>query len=514
MEPPDPPEGLSRSRRSVCYVALPVTERTVSAPPLVSGQLRVSRARPRPRLLASLRPWAWPLVAVLVVAAAVGFVAITGMRPAFDAYGWLVWGRQAVHFNLDTNSAPSWKPLTFLFTFPYAAAGRGALWLWMVTAVSAAFAAPIFGGRVAYRLVGPAPGRRYAPIIAAIFAAAAVLGIAGYWHFILIATSDPLIVMLCLAAIDFHLSGRPRAAWAMLVLAALGRPEAWPLAALYWVWAWRSVRSMRIWLYAGAAVVPVLWFGIPALTAPSLTISSDIALQSTNALPGNKFSGTMDGFFSLYELPMQLATLFAVGFAIVRRDRAWLVLIGAAIVWLAVEVALALHGWQPAPRYMFEPAAVLVVLAGAAIGRVLAITPRRLLLRLLAFAALAGLIAALVPHARIRARLAHNGIKLGRTWALQIKRLHTVIAKDGGAKHILSCGQAVTTIPYQSILAWEIGQNMADVGWIPSEWIATGRPIVLFQPTVAGWQVRPIHIPAADRARCDRLTANTPVSLA
>ena len=47
------------------------------------------------------------------------FVVLTGVRPAYDAYGWLVWGRQAVHLNLDLNAAPSWKPLPFLFTLPY-----------------------------------------------------------------------------------------------------------------------------------------------------------------------------------------------------------------------------------------------------------------------------------------------------------------------------------------------------------------------------------------------------------
>jgi hypothetical protein len=456
----------------------------------------------------------WALVAVAVVVAAVLFVLLTGMRPAYDAYGWLVWGHQAAHWNLDTNAAPSWKPLAFLFTFPYALAGQGALWLWMVTAVAGAFAAPIFAGRVAYRLVGPAPDRRYAPIVAAAFAGTGVLGIAGYWHFILIATSDPLIVMLCLAAIDAHLSGRRRAAWTLLVLAALGRPEAWPLGALYALWAWRTVPSMRVWVYAGVAAVPLLWFGIAALTAPSWAISSDVALKSTNALPGNRVADVMNGFFSLYEWPMQLAVVFALGLGVVQRNRAWLLLGGVAAGWLVIEIALALHGWAPPPRYMFEPAAVLVVLAGAGVGRVLAITSHRALLRWVAVAAVAGLVGALVPHARIRARLAHNGILLGRTWALQLKRLHTVIEREGGAKHILGCGQAVTTVSYQSILAWELGENVADVGWLPSDWISQGQPIVLFQPDVAGWQVRPIHIRSADRARCDRLWMNTPTSVA
>ena len=54
----------------------------------------------------------------------------------------MVWGRQVLHWNLNTDGAPSWKPLTFLFTLPYALSrARGQMWLWMVTAVAGAVAA-------------------------------------------------------------------------------------------------------------------------------------------------------------------------------------------------------------------------------------------------------------------------------------------------------------------------------------------------------------------------------------
>ncbi len=57
-------------------------------------------------------------------------------RPGFDPYGWLVWGRQTVAGNLDTNAAPSWKPLPYLFTAPYGLFGHYQLWLWMVTSLA------------------------------------------------------------------------------------------------------------------------------------------------------------------------------------------------------------------------------------------------------------------------------------------------------------------------------------------------------------------------------------------
>ena len=67
----------------------------------------------------------------------------------------------------------------------------------------------------------------------------------------------------------------------------------------------------------------------------------------------------------------------------------------------------------------------------------------------------------------------------------------------------------MTEVAFQSILAWEIGENVADVGWDPSRWIAQGKPIVLFEPDGMGWKVQPIHAAAASRARCANLQRAT-----
>ena len=118
------------------------------------GDVRTTDSGPASTNLFAGRMWFWLLGGVMVAGAAVTFVVLTGIRPAFDAYGWLVWGRQALQWNLNTNSSPSWKPLPFLFTLPYSVLGRDALWLWFVTAVAGAIAAPIFASRVAFKLTG------------------------------------------------------------------------------------------------------------------------------------------------------------------------------------------------------------------------------------------------------------------------------------------------------------------------------------------------------------------------
>ncbi len=466
-----------------------------SAPavPTIGRTPTASESAPRRSRAGSLGPIPWVIVALAVVLISSLFVVLAGIRPEFDAYGWLVWGHQGLHGNLDTNAAPSWKPLTFLFTFVYALAGSGELWLWMVTAVAVSLAGAIFAGRIAYRLAGPAPGRGYARIVAAAFAGLGVLGLVGYGHLILIAASDPMDVTLFLAAIDCHLSGRPRAAWVLLVLLALGRPEAGVVAILYAGWAWRAAPAMRAQLVAGVLVLPLLWFGIAALTSRSWFIASDIAIQSTKTMAGTPLSRIPHNFLSLYEVPMKLAVLFALTLAVVRRERTWLLLAGAALVWLATWVAFALHGWNPSPRYLFEAAAVLIVLVGAAVGWVLANAPRHTVWRWAAVAGVIALVVALAAPAQNRVRLAHNGIVYGQRWARQLASLNTVIDK-AGAKRILACGQPASYIGFQTILAWDLDRNVADIGYLPGAATQPGPPVVLFKPKGVGWKLVPLRV--------------------
>jgi hypothetical protein len=455
-----------------------------------------------------LRRSVWACVAIVVVGLAVLFVELTRMRPEYDAYGWLVWGKQTLHWNLDTNGAPSWKPLTFLFNVPYALAGNAQPWLWMVTSVAGAFSGPVFAGRIAFRLSTPAPP--YARAIAAVVAGAGVLGIVGYWPLIVIASSDPIIVSLCLAAIDCHLSERPRWAFVLLVLAGLGRPEVWLFIGLYALWAWRAVPRMRILLIAGVAVIPALWFGVSALTAKTWLRAGDVALGSRNALRHHEIKGVLDRFGDLYELPMQLAALVAIGLGALRRDRAVLLLTAAAVTWLVIEIAFAFRGFPATPRYIVEPAAVMVVLAGVGVGRVLGLAPRLpLIARPVPALAVAGLLVALVPTVRNRVNVARDSIQLRRTAGVKIDRLASVIALDGGAKRILACGTPVSIGGYQSTLAWELGLNVGFVGHKPSRAIHKGYPIILFKPYYLGWLVIPIHLAQANHAACARVRANS-----
>lgn len=436
-------------------------------------------------------------------------------RPGFDPYGWLVWGHRTLSGSLDTNAAPSWKPLPYLFTVPYAVAGHYELWLWMVSSVAISLSGVVFAGRIAYRLTASGPGPRgegaaragvrpYAPLVAAMFAGAALLGLRDYPHYVLSAQSDPMIVALCLGAIDCHLSGRRRWAFVLGALAGLGRPEVWAFVGLYSLWALRTIPSMRWLIFAGLAIVLALWFGIPALTSRSAFVAGTNALHSGRALHSDRVLGTIDRFLDLHETPLELAALLSLLLAALRRDRLTLFLGAGAAVWVVIEVAFALHGWPGLPRYLFEPAAVMVVLAASAVGRLLADPSWPTLPRFegpalrnasawIGPALVVLLTAGLVPAAISRGRGERRDLHVQRQRTQQINRLASAISMAGGAARLRTCGEPLTRLEFQTVVAWQLRDNVATVGFRYGKAERSRRPIVEITPVGSGWKIRALH---------------------
>jgi hypothetical protein len=491
-------------------------------------------------------PWVLAAVGLLVVSLLV--VVWSGARPGYDPYGWLVWGKLTIHLKLDTNGAPSWKPLPFLFTVPYALFGHYQLWLWMVTSVAISLSGVIFAWRIAFKLVEAEPQRRYAAYAAGLFAAAFLLGTRDYSHFVLSSQSDTMIVSLCLAAIDCHVSGRHRWAFWMWILGALGRPEVWPFLAAASVWLWLKAPGFRRWMVAGLLLIPVFWFGIPGLTSKSFLTAGNIAQNSPRELKSNKFFGTVDRFFDLHELPVQLAALFAVALAgwrlvrawpdrvgirsaegrtllLARRADAWTLLLAAgAVLWILVEAAFALHGWPAVPRYLFEPVAVMCVLAGVFVGRaildlppflgaVLArISPRPLGTRLAtqlggwgAAVVIAALAGSMLPSASSRLRIERHDLTHERARAREIGRLATVVQRLGAAR-ILACGKPNIPIGYQSQFAWYANVKIGELYVSRTYQLLHPQTLVNMFALSNGWRVFPSHVTAANATRCRGLT--------
>ncbi len=456
------------------------------------------------RLFMRQHPW-WSIGVLLVLISSV-IVVWADTRPGFDPYGWLVWGHQTIIGSLDTNAAPSWKPLPYLFTVPFALFGHYQVWLWMIASLTISLSGVVFAGRIAYRLVGAAPQRRWAAIVAAGFAGLGVLGLTdgvqGYWHYLLSAQSDPMIVALCLGAIDCHLSGRPRWAFTLGALASLGRPEVWPFLGLYVIWAWRTIPSMRRMIVVGIGLLLVLWFGIPALTSRSPFVAGTNALGSGRALHNDKIFGTIRRFLDLHAAPLEIVALAAVAFALWRREKTIIVLAAGVVGWVVLEIAFALHGWPGLPRYMFEAGAVTVVLAAVGVGRLLSDPPA--ISRLAAWGGIALVVVicgSLVPTALSLARTEHKDLRAQRARTEVINRLATTVSGLGGAALLRSCGEPLTRLEYQTILAWQLRINVARIGFKYTQAIHRGDPIVLFTPTHRGWKVQALHqrLPACRR---------------
>src|SRR3954465_12943592 len=203
----------------------------------------------------SLPALALPRVAVRhrVALAVLGLTALSFLLPAaptYDPWAWIIWGREIMHLDLSTLDGPSWKPLPVLLTTPFSLFGSLAPDLWLFVARAGAIAGVVMLFPLARRLGGLPAG----------FAAAAPYALAP-WTLRngAMGNSEGLLVALTLAAIDRHLDGRPRAAFAFAFGAALLRPEGWPFVGLYGLWLlWREPR-VRTLVIAGFAALPALW---------------------------------------------------------------------------------------------------------------------------------------------------------------------------------------------------------------------------------------------------------------
>ena len=463
----------------------------------------------------------WLASAAVLLGVSALIVVWARTRPSYDAYGWLVWGYQTVHGSLDLGGAPSWKPLPYLFTVPFALFGHAQVFMWMMTAVAISLAGAIFAARIAYRLTvtgpggrdaddgaEPARGRRYGALLAAAFAACALLGIEDYLHYILSVQSDPVIVTCVIAAVDCHLCGRRRWAFWLLWLGSLGRPEAWLWLGFYGLYAWLRVPGMRWQVVVGALGQLFFWFGVPTITNGRPFVSAQLALNSPRELHGNIVTGTLGRFTELEYLPVWLAAVACTAWAALARNRFVLALAGGAAGWVVVEVAFALHGWPGLPRYMFEAAALCAVLAGVFVGWALtaAATLRVGVPRWAGVPLVLILTIALAPSAVARMRTESTDLKHERGRSTDINMLGPLIAKLGGPSHIRHCGNPAVEVAWVSSLAWWLHMDVGFLTRHTSDAINSTRPHIVFTPSSrGGWVVTPYHLRQHNAAACRQL---------
>jgi hypothetical protein len=138
---------------------------------------------------------------------------------------------------------------------------------------------------------------------------------------------------------------------------------------------------------------------------------------------------------------------------------------------------------------------VMVALAGAAVGRVLVEGARIPRFGSWASVALiAVVVLSLVPSALSRERTEHKDLRVQRVRTTDINRLAGAVSRLGGAARFKPCGEPLTRLEYQTVLAWTLQLNVSRVGFKYGPAISSHRPVVLFTPLSNGaWKVQALH---------------------
>jgi hypothetical protein len=389
----------------------------------------------------------------------------------------------------------------------------------MTTVVVMSLAGCIFAGRIAFRVVDEHGTRRWAAIAAAVFAGAMLLVIYdsthySYIHYILSSQSDPPLVSCVLAAIDMHLIGRRRWAVAALTLASLGRPEAWPALFLYSLWCLRQDRDMFWFLFGCLMIILVMWFGIPEITNHKPLLAGDLAANSPRELHSNKIIGTLSRFKFLNQWPVWLCAGIGTAWAAFRlrrrdpdpdgRNTLILVLFANVVLWVLVEIAFSLKGLPGVPRYMFEPAAVSIVIAAIGFGWLLNEIPRFFKIPWVAgLIVAAGVVGFIAPGAVARLRAEHKEMSGERARTTEISRLAGFVHELGNLKGISACGKPVLNVEYVSVFGWLVHLNTGNIGYRANVELHKPYPTVLITPLPNGWSAYEWHPKAATAATCD-----------
>jgi hypothetical protein len=192
--------------------------------------------------------------------------------PSYDPWAWLVWGREIVHLNLHTVGGPSWKPLPVIFTTVFALFGKAAPDLWLVVARAGALVAMAMTFKIAWRVTRPLVGgatdatgsalavRLLPALFAGLLAAASLVNSGGFVTDNALGYSEGLMTALVLVALDRHLDGARRQAFAIGFFAALDRPELWVLWGPYGLYLWWKDPGARKLVIGLFALIPAFWF--------------------------------------------------------------------------------------------------------------------------------------------------------------------------------------------------------------------------------------------------------------
>jgi hypothetical protein len=534
--------------------SVPTTELTA---PSASG----ATVRPRPRS-------SWLTGGRLYLALAVGALAIAALSllipstPSYDPWAWLVWGREIAHLNLVTTGGPTWKPLPVIFTTVFSLFGSASPDLWLVVARAGALLAVAMTFKVAWRIarhllavpadaVGWARRIAFLPILfAALVAAASLVNSKGFVTDNALGYSEGLMTALVLIALDRHLDGHRRQAFAIGFFAALDRPELWALWGPYGLYLWWKDPGARKLVASLFVLIPVLWFG------PELWGSGHLFRGVTRAQHVRSNSAALAKCpfcteFRQHAWPrvmfrikiVALLAMVAAAFGLWRTRSSWwrasaplvagtrgrllLLVVGTVgwLWWIGIAI-LTQAGFSGNDRYLVLGSALIsiaggvgwawgaveaVKLAGRWVGAV------RQHLALATSVAVAILIAAppWIGPSIIDVPATHRALVYQAKLRTDMTR---AVAAAGGPARILACGTIMTEGFQVPMLAWNLDVHTMRIEAPPTEAGTGALPNVIFQtraqsnstllPIIGAWKGGRSHYTHVASARTFRVFAH------
>jgi len=438
--------------------------------------------------------------AALAIAA---FSLLIPSTPSYDPWAWLLWGREIVHLNLQTTGGPTWKPLPVVFTTLFAPLGKAAPDLWLVIARAGSLMALAMVFKLAVRLThrlsvavdAPRAWALAPELLAGAIATGSIVVSRGFISDNALGYSEGLMTALVLIAIDRHLDGARRQAFAVGFGAALDRPElwlAWGPYGLYLFWRDPGARKLVVALFA---LIPVVWF-LPELWGSGHLLRGVNRAQhprsNSPAFAKCPFCTELSQHaWAKLLLRVKVAGLIAMLVAavgLVRTRRSWLrqrllpqaalsraalVAIGAAgLLWWVLIAALTQAGFSGNDRYLVLGAALLAITGGVGWGWA-AREGVRLLRRLPGVRALGpsaystasalGAIAAGAVFIAIPPWIGSQVVSIPRTHRALVYQAHLredmtrAVQKLGGPSQVLRCGTVMTEGFQVPMLAWTLG---------------------------------------------------------
>jgi hypothetical protein len=466
-------------------------------------------------------PWVW--VAVCIAAAVISWAALPTV-PSYDPFSWLVWGREVVdpHLPFFVGGGPSWKPLPFCFTVIYALFGGAAPALWVLTARVGALLGWVAAWRLGIRLRPGAWGW-----VAGAIAVGGLLTTQDYGYYFMRGASEPGLVACTLWAADRLLARRWGAAFWLMLVGSLIRPEWWPYTILLAGWlairggpGWRSARGRAL-LLGALLLIPLGWFGPPWLGGNDPLLAARNASLYNGHLGRDPLRAILGRAADDQIWPLLAAASGFVAGVLAREvrrgrmsERGWTVAALAAFAcvwWLEVIVMTIGLGYPGLERFFLPAAAVVCVLGGVGMATTAMVAGRWVAERLRSPgdgaaeparargggpAALVGgaLVAVMVAGSVFVSRGAVDLLVGSEGQAALAQRtldgLSRSVAAAGGRGAVLPCARSFAAVNHsaQPALAWDLRVTLERVGsamthpgvdFIGPADIATGIPAAI-----------------------------------